>query len=195
MTVSGSRKLLIYGSRDFGHTILSISRDCEWEFSGFIDDIYSGSGIVGNFEAISRHYSPHEFSIALGIGYQNLEARWRVFQKVKAAGYECPRLIHPRSYVESTARIGEGAVIMATCVVDMRTRIGAGAVLWPGAIVNHDSHIGDNVFISPNATVCGFSSVGSNSFIGAGSVIVDHVTLKNNSFIKAGSVIKVPRQV
>lgn len=46
-----------------------------FEFKGFIDDFSTGDEIVGTYEFVKDHYSPHEYEIVLGIGYKDLSAR------------------------------------------------------------------------------------------------------------------------
>jgi sugar O-acyltransferase (sialic acid O-acetyltransferase NeuD family) len=184
------RNLLIYGSKDFGRIVKQIAIDIGYQFKGFIDDYYTGKDVLGDFKSIRDKFSPDEYEIAIAIGYNNLKARWSVYEKVISSGYKVATLIHPKAYVCSTASVAEGAIIMNNAVIDMRTVLEELVVVWPGAIVNHDSIIGKNTFVSPNATICGFVNVGGHSFIGAGSVIVDHRNVPENSFIKAGEIFK-----
>jgi sugar O-acyltransferase (sialic acid O-acetyltransferase NeuD family) len=177
-------RLLIYGSKEFAATVAELIRHCGHELVGMVDDYNSGSGIIGTLDAVTHSHPPSEYGIAMAIGYTNLPARWAAWKRIQLAGYSAPTLIHPRAYVADTARVGEGAVIMAGAIVDVRAEIGGITVLWPGACVNHDTKIGQNTFISPNATLCGFVNVGSHSFIGAGAVIVDHCQVPEASFIK-----------
>ncbi|RDI40108.1 DapH/DapD/GlmU-related protein [Falsibacillus pallidus] len=182
------KKLLIYGSQDFGWTVRQIALDSGYTIAGFIDDIHPGDGVLGDFSKVKESHSPEEYEVAMAIGYGNLKARLKVMERVKEYGYTLATLIHPRAYVCSTATIEEGAIIMNNAVIDMRTRIGEGAVVWPGVVVNHDSVVEGNTFISPNATICGHCMIGKNCFVGAGSVVADHRTVPPESFVKAGSV-------
>lgn len=177
-------RLLIYGSKDFAATVAELIRHCGHETVGMVDDFNTGPGILGPFDLVSRTHPPSEFGIAMAIGYSNIPARWAAWERIRSAGYQAPRLIHPRAYVADTARIGEGAMIMAGAIVDVRAEIGDLVALWPGTCTNHDVQIGPNTFISPSATLCGFARVGAHSFIGAGSVIVDHSQVPEGSFIK-----------
>ncbi len=177
-------KLLIYGSKDFAATVAELVRHCGHEVAGMIDDYHTGPGIIGAFDTAIHTHPPSEFDIAVAIGYSDLPARWAVWQRIVAAGYRAPALIHSRAYVAASARVGDGAMVMAGAIVDGRATIGELAVVWPGACINHDVRIGANTFISPNSTICGFASVGSHCFIGAGAVIVDKAELVDGSSIR-----------
>lgn len=177
-------RLLIYGSTEFAATASDLARHCGYQSVGMIDDYDHGPGILGSFDDVALSHAPSAYSVAIAIGYKHLAARWAVWQRVLAAGYSTPSLVHPRAYVADTARIGRGVMIMAGAIVDTRSEIGDLAVLWPGACINHDAQIGNNVFVSPNATLCGFASVGDHSFVGAGSAVADHCRVPEGSFIK-----------
>lgn len=181
-------KLLVYGSRDFGRVVRDLAQTCGHHFVGFVDDLYEGAHVLGNYGAVKSLYPPGSAGMVIAIGYGHLEARWKIFRKVVADGYEVPTLIHDRAYVRSPEGIGRGALIMAGAIVDVSVKLGELTVLWPGAVVNHDSVIGANTFISPNATVCGFVEVGESCFVGAGAVIVDHRSVPDHAFVKAGDV-------
>lgn len=188
MMSRSTKKILIYGSQEFGKVIRNLAGKCGYEFAGYIDDYHSGGEIIGCFEEVKHQFSPEEIFIAVAVGYNNLRARWDVYEKVKGSGYHLPKLIHPLSYVDDCQKVGEGSFIMAMAAVDFNAKIGDMVVVWPGTVVNHDSIIRSNTFLSPNSTVCGFVVVGRNCFVGAGSVIVDHLNVPDNTFIKAGSL-------
>jgi sugar O-acyltransferase (sialic acid O-acetyltransferase NeuD family) len=182
------KKILVYGSQEFGQVVKDFVCQCGHEFIGFIDDYNIGQRILGNFTQVAKKFPYDAYDIAIAIGYKHLQARWNIFQRVRSLGYRFPHLIHPRAYVRDVEAIGEGTMVMANAVVDVRASIGPLVVIWPGVVVNHNSVIAANTFLSPNATVCGYVSVGESCFVGAGATIVDHTDVPPNSFIKAGAV-------
>lgn len=177
-------RLLIYGSKDFAATVAELVRHCGHEVAGMVDDYNNGPGILGNLDSVTQSHPPSDYGVAVAIGYSNIPARWAAWEKILSVGYHAPALIHPRAYVADTARVGEGAMVMAGAIVDVRAEIGDLTVLWPNTCINHDSKLGVNTFVSPSATVCGFVDIGPHSFIGAGAVIVDHCQVPGKSFIK-----------
>ena len=180
--------LLVYGSSEFGAVLRDVLADCGHEFAGFIDDVHpKNPGVVGSFEQARASHPPSTAGLVLAIGYKHLEARRKVFDSARAAGYRFPPLVHPAAHVHPSAKVGEGAVVMARAIVDRQANVGEACVLWPGVNVSHDSRIGSNTFASPSAIVCGFVEVGRDCFLGAGSVIADHRTVPDGSFVKAGS--------
>lgn len=181
-------KILVYGSRVLGRVVKDLIGQCDKDFVGFVDDYTTGPEIVGTFDEVRKAYPPTEYGMVIAIGYNDLAARWQIFQKAEVAGYQITSLIHPRAYVRDSNLVGRGALIMAGAVIDVNVRLAELVVVWPGVVVNHDSQIGANSFLSPNATVCGCVTIGANCFVGAGATIVDHRTLSSHSFVKAGAL-------
>jgi sugar O-acyltransferase (sialic acid O-acetyltransferase NeuD family) len=199
-------KVLVYGCAEFGQVVRNLVECCGYEFSGFIDDAFSGMKLVElvdkyKFDPCRYAFVPYErakfellpkkYAIAIAVGYKSLKARWDIYQKVKADGYKVSSLVHPQAIVGESAKIGEGVIIMAGAIVDYNVGIKDLAVLWNGAVVSHDSVIGENTFLSPNCTVCGCSAVGRDCFIGAGAVVTDHAKVTDGSFVKAGETWRI----
>lgn len=178
-------KLLVYGSSGFGAVVRCLADDCGHEFAGFIDDVHTGPNVLGPFDVVRRSHPPGAFHVVNAVGYKSLAARRAVSARVREAGYALPALIHPRSYVASSAVVGSGAFIMAMAAIDCRVEIGEDVVVWPSTSVNHDSRVGANTFLSPAAVICGDCHVGEDCFVGAGAVIVSHARVPDGSFVKA----------
>jgi len=183
-------RLLIYGSKEFASTVVELARHCGHDVIGMVDDFNIGPGIVGAFDSVTKEFPPSDHGFAVAIGYSNIPARWGVWERIRTAGYCAPALVHPRAYVADSAVVGEGAMVMAGAVVDVRAQLGDLTVCWPGACINHDVIVGVNTFVSPNATICGSAVIGRDSFIGAASAVADHAVVPPASFIKMNSAYK-----
>ena len=180
-----SRPVAVIGASSFGRLVRALLVDTGHGFAGFLDDFATGPDILGPLDKLREPGFPDRVSLALAIGYRDLEARLGVFRLALEQGFQLPALVHPRAYVSTEAALGPGCIVMAGASVDAFARVEGACVLWPGSIVSHDARIGENTFISPNATVCGFSQVGHSSFLGAGCTVVNNVELPPSSFVKA----------
>ncbi|MCR8635983.1 hypothetical protein [Paenibacillus radicis (ex Xue et al. 2023)] len=181
-------KIIIYGSKDFAYVIKSLVEDCGHEFVGFIDDYNDGEFVIGTYSDVKTKYPPHLYDIVIAIGYNNLDARWKVYQKILVDGYNIASLVHPTALISKSCEIGNGVIIMVGAIIDTNCVLNDLVVVWPGVVINHDSIIGENNFLSPNSTICGFVYTEQSCFIGAGAVIVNHTVVPQSSFIKAGQV-------
>lgn len=182
------KKIIVYGSKDFARVIKHLVIQCGHIFIGFVDDYNIGEDIIGTYEFAKQEYPASNYEYVIAIGYNDLKARWSIFQKVIGDGFSVATLVHPQSNMDPSTHLGIGNMIMRGVTIDVNVEIGSLVVLWPGTVVNHDVTILNNNFISPNATICGFVNIGNNCFIGAGSVIVNNMSISNDAFIKAGSV-------
>ena len=180
-------RVLIYGSRSFAATVADLARHCGHDVVGMIDDMRPGPGIVGSLAQAAASFDPPAHGVLLGIGYNDLAARWAAWLRVRAAGFATPSLVHPRAYVADNARLGPGCLVMAHAIVDRCAQLGQACVVWPGACVSHDTEVGSNTYLSPNATLCGAVRVGAHSFIGAAACVVDHGVVPEGGFVKMGS--------
>jgi len=187
-------KILVYGSTTFGSVVRVLVEECGHEFAGFIDDVNpTGPDVLGNFSAVTSSCPPAGYACVNAVGYNDLPARQRVTDRIVAAGYARPSLVHPLAIVGRDSRVGAGAMIMAGAIVDCRVDVGPDVVMWPGAVVAHDTVLAGNTFLSPNSTVCGCCRVGAGCFVGAGSVIVDHADVAAGTRIKAAERYVTPR--
>jgi len=181
------KKVLVYGSQEFGRVIKDMLLYMKYPFAGFIDDINIGEDIVGNYSFIKGNYDANDYQIVLAIGYKDLASRLKLFQRIKD-DFQFLTLIHDTAYIRNIHNLGSGSIVMSNATIDANAKIGEFVVVWPGVVVNHDSVIGNNTFLSPNCTICGSVKIGESCFIGAGAVVVDHSNVPDNTFIKAGSV-------
>jgi sugar O-acyltransferase (sialic acid O-acetyltransferase NeuD family) len=182
---------LVYGARGFALTVADLLRDAGNEVLGFFDDVGQpldeAAPFVGTRPQAVQAFHSRRPAVALGIGYNDLPARWLAWRRLRAMGWPVPPVVHPRAYVARNARVSDGCMVMAGAIVDRQARLGEAVVLWPAACVNHDADIGDNCFLSPNATICGYARVGGHSFVGAGAMIADRCEVPAASFLKMGA--------
>lgn len=181
-------KVLVYGSGDFGRVVSALAIACGYEFSGYIDDLFTSDSVVGTYAQCRISHPPSQHAIAIAVGYRWMSKRELLLQKIQADGYVTPPLIHPKAYVTDTAHIGAATIVMMSAVIDVLAVVNNLCVIWPGAIINHEAQLEQNIFVGPNTTVCGKCKIGSNSFLGAGATIVDHVQVPQHTFVKAGAV-------
>lgn len=181
------KPLLVVAASSFGRLASVLAQECGRTVAGFVDDSTGSLDILGRTDDLGHALAASDYDLVLAIGYKHLQARIALFERLRAAGFCFPSLIHPSARVSPHATLGMGCLVMARADVDAFSTVGDACVLWPNSTVSHDNRIGRNTFISPAATLCGFVTVGDGSFIGANSTVIDGSTLGDGTFVKAST--------
>lgn len=128
------------------------------------------------------------FSIALvGIGDPVIRLLW--INRLKAAGYTLPVLVHPSAWVSPSAHLGAGTVVFALSSIQSQAVIGSGVILNTGCSVDHDVLLDDGVHICPGAHLAGEVHVGTRSWIGIGASVIQQIRIGADVYLGAGAVV------
>lgn len=129
------------------------------------------------------------YAATVAIGGVRGRDRIQIQKRLKNAGLRFGQLLHPRAFVASSARIGEGSQVLAHSTVATEVEIGDTCIINHGAVVDHECVLEDGVHIAPGATLCGCIRVGACAFVGAGAVVLPKLTLGDCCVIGAGAVV------
>jgi acetyltransferase EpsM len=98
-------------------------------------------------------------------------------------------VVHPRAIVAPSARIDNGAVILAGALVNPLATVGAHSIVNTGAIVEHDVELDTFVHVAPGAILGGGARVGSGATIGLGARVRDHRSVGAGAIVGMGAVV------
>jgi sugar O-acyltransferase (sialic acid O-acetyltransferase NeuD family) len=170
---------------DSPHEVVAFSAE-----SAFMTaDVYRGLPVVP-FEELAESYPPAEYRAFVAVSMTQLNrVRRRLYDAVKAAGFDCVSYVSSHAFVLPTAEIGENVYVQENASVQPGARIGDNVFIGSGSCVGHSSVIEDDVFTGPDVTICGFVTVGRSSFVGASSCIADSLTVAQDCVIGAGAVV------
>jgi sugar O-acyltransferase (sialic acid O-acetyltransferase NeuD family) len=144
---------------------------------------YQVSGRI--IEDIAVIKSGDRFHVAIG---SNL-IRSRRFIDIESGGSKPVSVIHPKSVVAASAKIGRGVFVAASSVIGPDSTIGAGTIVNHGAVVDHDCSVGQFSHIAPGAVLGGGVIIGDDVLVGAGAVVLPSVALASGVVIGAGAVV------
>jgi UDP-perosamine 4-acetyltransferase len=122
---------------------------------------------------------------AVGDNTQRLAAA----DRLRAAGFALPSLIHPAALIGHGAMIGEGAAILARAVIGAEAVISPFALINTGAIVEHDCVVAEAAHIGPGAVLAGGVHIGPGAFIGAGAVVRPGISIGAGAVVGAGAAV------
>lgn len=126
---------------------------------------------------------------AVGIGGARGCDRQEMTQRLRAAGFSLPPLIHPAATIADTARLGEGCQILANAVVAADVSIGVAGIVNNSANVDHECRLGNGVHIAPGAVLCGCVTLADNAMIGAGAVVLPRLHIGRAAIVGAGAIV------
>lgn len=159
-------KLLILGAGGHGKVVRETAQATgQFEKIAFLDD--AAPDALGKLGELPRFME--EFDCAF-VAMGNPVLRREYQNWLEVLGVTLPAVIHPRSIVSPTAKVGVGTVIMAGAVVQTGVKIGCGCILSAGAIVDHDACLGDYCHINAGAVVPSMSAVSENTKVDYGQV-------------------------
>lgn len=194
MGISNGKKLIIYGSGDFGQLVYLLARECSLDVAAFCsdedravpDETLCGVPFLSVDEILDR-CGPNEFSIALGfIGCDLQTTREEKFEHLKSLGFSFPNIIQKGAMVSSDS-FGEGNIIFSGVRIGFRCGIGDCNILWQNVSVPHDNLIGDFNNIGPGVAFAGYSKVGSHCFLGANSSLNNGIVVEDRAFVGANA--------
>ena len=189
------RKLIIWGAGGHGKVVLDIARAtglfCE---IAFVDDSDSALGerlgdcdILPSLEGFEALKARGHSCFVVAIGENRV--RERCFQEGRDRGFDPAALIHPGAVVSTSARIGEGTVVMPRVVVNADAVIGCNCILNTGAIVEHDCNIGNHTHLAPGVVLGGGVTVEPYSLLGIGTIALPGTKIGAGAVVGAGAVI------
>jgi sugar O-acyltransferase (sialic acid O-acetyltransferase NeuD family) len=188
------RDLLVIGGGGHAKVVIDLAlRSGAWRITGVLDDAEGAMGksvlgceVLGGTGRISQ-YSAGGSSFVVAIGSNAVRERLQATST--SAGLVAATLIHPSAIVAESARIGEGAVVMAGVVINADARIGKGVIVNTGAVIDHDCQLGDYCHVAPGVKLCGSVSIGSRSLVGVGASVIPGIVIGSDCVIGAGAAV------
>jgi sugar O-acyltransferase (sialic acid O-acetyltransferase NeuD family) len=190
--------ILVYGGGGHGKSLIELLRSLSvYQVAGIIDDgIAAGSLILGVPVLGGKDALPglHARGLRLAVnavgGIGDISVRIKVFRLLGEAGFACPAVVHPTSFVEASAVLSPGVQVFPHAYIGSEARIDFGCIINTGAIVSHDCRIAEYANISPGAMLAGEVQVGSGTLIGMGVTVNLGVKIGASCRLGNGATVK-----
>ena len=146
--------------------------------------------ILGGTGEIPAAFRKGDFdAVAIAVGYKHRRFRREIYASLKGQEVPVVTFVHPSSYVEKSAVLQEGAIVLVDCTIDMHARIGENVLLSSRCFVSHHVKIGAHTFCGPAVNLAGNAEIGECCFLGINTTCIDGVRVGRNVQTAAGSVV------
>ncbi len=190
--------ILIYGGGGHGRSLVDLLRMLDrYRLVGIVDDalpageqvlglpVLGGGDVLGALRAQGVELAVNAVG---GVGLP--QVRIAVFERLKAAGFRCPPLIHPTAFVEPSAQVSEGSQILPKAYIGTLVQVGFGVIVNNGAVVSHDCRLEEYASLAPGALLAGGVHVGRAAQIGMGVTVNLGLRIGAGARVGNGAVIK-----
>ena len=185
-------KLLILGTKGMAKVAIDAIEESEmYSEIAFLDN-YPDSDYLFSYPIIGKCDDLEKFSQSYSHAFvcvADNRTRMLFLQKLIAAGYHIPNIVHPRACVSRLATLGRGVFVNALAVIQPDSIIGNGCIINTGAVIEHDNKLGEYVNISPNASTTGYVKIDDYTFLGACSCVINNVHIGENVLVAAGATV------
>ena len=115
--------------------------------------------------------------------------RIKMFDYLKTLDVEIPFIVSPHAHVSSSAKLGEGTIVMHNALVNSEAVVGSNCILNSGCLVEHETIVGDHCHISTMAVLNGQCRIGNRCFIGSSTVLGNNISINDDILVSAGSLV------
>lgn len=191
-------QLIVYGAGGHGKSVIDLVRAVGgYEIAGVIDDGRAAGGKVLGVELLGGGEGLLELrrqGIGLAVnavgGIGGIQSRVRVFERLRAAGFSCPTLVHPTAFVEDNAELAGGVQVFPHAYVGSDAALGYGVIVNTGAVVSHDCRLADFVNVAPGALLAGAVVIGEGALLGMGVTVNLEVEVGAGARVGNSAVVK-----
>jgi sugar O-acyltransferase (sialic acid O-acetyltransferase NeuD family) len=191
------QRLAMIGSGELSDRLVYYFEDTGFgKVVGMFDDfaptgtVKNDRPILGRTEEIPLLFKKGAFdAAAIAIGYKHRRFRKEIYATLKGHGIPIATFVHPSAYVEKSALLQEGSIVLVDCTIDMNALLGENVLLSSRCFVPHHVKIGPHTFCGPAVNLAGHTEVGECCFLGIGTTSIDGVRMGRNVQTAAGSVV------
>jgi sugar O-acyltransferase (sialic acid O-acetyltransferase NeuD family) len=187
--------LIIVGAGGFGLEVAAYAKDClkagllPHEPRGFLDDTRAKGSVHAELPVLGNTEGSIDVEAVYLIALGNPESRYKIAAKLTQNGARFATLLHPASYIASTAIIGQGSIAAPFSFIGPQSQTGNHVLVNIYASVAHESSLGHFSTLCPYAGTHASAKIGEGVFFGAHSIVTNNVSIGSWSKLAAGSVV------
>ncbi|MGQ9574466.1 MAG: acetyltransferase [Thermoguttaceae bacterium] len=194
--MSSAKNVYVIGAGGHGKVVVRLLEDLGHRVAAVFDDdpsrwgeLLGGVSVIGPVARLAEHPSlPAVIAVGDNAARRRIAQRWPL---------EWITAVHPRAFVDRTARLGPGTVVLAGAVIQPDARIGQHVIVNTAASIDHDCLIGDYAHVAPGVHLAGGVTIEEGVLMGIGSVAIPGVTIGSGTTVGAGAAVvgNLPQRV
>lgn len=184
--------VLVVGAGGHGRVVASVAAAAGRRVLGFLDDDPTLTGrqidgfpVIGTSEDAERIVAAASDPVEAVVGIGDNRLRRSIAQRLRVPW---ATLIHPFSWVHSSAQLGPGTVVCAGTIVQPGAHVGAHVILNTSTGVEHDCVIGDYAHLAVSH-VAGAVVIEEGAFLGVGTKVIPQLRVGEWAIVGAGAVV------
>jgi len=191
-------RVIIYGGGGLSKMIIETVRATgAYQIVGVIDDgMPEGSDVIGSPVLGGEDILPdlHKDGVRMAVnsvgGIGDYKVRLSVFERLASVGFVCPAIVHPTAYIDHSAKLEAGVLVLAQSYVSGNAVVGMGTLINNTVVVSHDNVLGICTNLSPGAKLAGdviiedYAQIGMNATVNIGVRVGKAALIGNGATIK-----------
>lgn len=193
--------LILFGAGGHAREVAQVVHDINhaqpgtWQLLGFMADPEAVASnpkplpapLLGNSQQALAAHPDAQCIIAVG----DAQARRSIAARLllQHPGLRFAILVHPRAWVASGVRVGQGSVVFAGTLINVDATLGAHNSINLACTISHDCVLGDCVSLGPGVHMAGAVTLGEAVDVGTGACFRPHVSVGANAVIGAGAAV------
>ena len=193
------KEIYIIGAGGFGRDVLDTIYEINkirrtFLISGVIDEdgakkgesLY-GTSVLGNLSVFQTEKFRKSMVRAI-VAIADPRVKERIVNSLKGK-VEWETIVHPKAFISSTAKVGEGSIIQCFSAINANVVLGKHCIINSNCVIGHDTVIENYSSFMHMCGIMGNCKISERTYVGAGAVSLQGITIGSDAVIGAGSVV------
>lgn len=143
-------RLFIFGTGAHARKVHHYAVDCGWQVAAFVDEAADAVAPISGMPVLRpQDLGAPSIDDAMFVAIGRADVRRRLMDRMDAAGWRLPALVHRTAWVAPDATLEAGVLVAANSVVETTSTVGRGAIIDIGVLVDHECRIGAFCHLRP----------------------------------------------
>ena len=125
----------------------------------------------------------------VAVGGEHGHARRKISDALSNLGLQPTSIICPTAFVDETATLSPGTIVLDRAVIGMMTTIGPWSIINTAAVVDHECRVGAAVHVMGSAAVSGRVTLQDESVVGTNATVLPDLTVGTGALVGAGATV------